>query len=147
MKKLTNYANHFLKLEIMKHRLEVFQNESGSRGVDYIIKTKTNKYHDVSLKVLNLETTERSVKIPKSAWDYELPSNMWVALVVFMKDMEPKAYLIPSNVFNGPDEYIFFDNDQGERMKHLSNWEIKVFTNGIEELSEFALANSIGKLV
>ncbi len=75
-----------------------------------------------------------------------MTNNQWIALVLFMKEMEPKAYLIPSNVFNGPDDYIFFDNDQGERMKHLSNWEIKVFSKGIEELSEFALANSVKQL-
>ena len=131
----------------MKHRLEVFQNESGSRGVDLVVKTKSGKYHEVLLQVLNLETTERSAKILKSEWDYELTSNRWIALVLFMKEMEPKVYLIPSNVFKGPDEYIFFDNDQGERMKHLSNWEIKIFSKGIEELSEFALANSVKNLV
>lgn len=32
-------------------------------------------------------------------------------------------------------------------MKHLSNWEIKVFSKGIEELSEFALASSVKKLL
>ncbi len=85
-----------------------------------ISKTKTGVYHELLLQVLNLETTERSLKIQKSEWDYALADNRWIALVLFMKEMEPKAYLIPSNVFNGPDEYIFFDNDQGERMKHLS---------------------------
>ena len=147
MSKLTKYAQHFLKLELMKYRIEVFQNESGSRGMDLIVKTKAGNYHELLLQVLNLETTERSVKIPKSEWDYELTNNRWIALVLFVQEMEPKLYLIPSNVFNGPDEYIFFDNDQGERMKHLSNWEIKVFTKGIEELSEFALANAVKKLV
>ena len=131
----------------MKHRLDVFANESGSRGVDLIIKTKAGKYHELLLQILNLETNERSVKILKSEWDYELAENRWVALVLFMKEMEPAVYLIPSNVFNGPDEYIFFNNDQGERMKHFSTWEIKVFAKGIEELGEFALASSVKKLL
>ncbi len=63
------------------------------------------------------------MKIPKSEWDYELVDNRWIALVMLLKEMEPKVYLILSNVFKEPDEYIFFDNDQGERMKHLSNCE------------------------
>ncbi len=66
MNKLSQYALSFLKLELMKHRLEVFQNESGSRGVDLVVKTKSGQYHEVLLQVLNLETTERSVKILKS---------------------------------------------------------------------------------
>ena len=147
MNKLSQYALSFLKLELMKHRLEVFQNESGSRGVDLVVKTKSGQYHEVLLQVLNLETTERSVKILKSEWDYQLTNNQWIGLVLFMKEMEPKVYLIPSNVFKAPDECIFFDNDQGERMKHFSNWEIKIFTKGVEELSEFALVNSVKKLL
>ena len=146
MSKLTKYAQHFLKLELMKYRIEVFQNESGSRGMDLIVKTKAGNYHELLLQVLNLETTERSVKIPKSEWDYELTNNRWVALVLFTNKDEPWAYLIPSEVFETPNR-IFIDNDQGERMKHFSNWEIKIFGDGMKELSQFALANSVKKLL
>lgn len=45
----------------MKARLEVYSNESGSVGVYFIIKTKTGKYHELSLKPLNLEQ-DRSIK-------------------------------------------------------------------------------------
>ena len=41
----------------MKARLEVFQNESGGRGVNYIVKAGAN-YHELYLQVINLETTE-----------------------------------------------------------------------------------------
>ena len=59
--------------------------------------------------------------------------------------MEPVLYLIPSKILAQPDDYNFIDNDQGERFKHLSNWEIKVFTKGIEQLSKYALTNTIDK--
>ena len=114
--------------------------------MDLIVKTKTGKNHELLLQVLNLETTERSVKIPKSEWDYELTNNRWVALVLFTNKDEPWAYLIPSEVFETPNR-IFIDNDQGERMKHFSNWEIKIFGDGMKELSQFALANSVKKLL
>lgn len=143
--KLHAFASHLVTLELMKSRLEVFENKTGG-VVDLIVKSKTGQYNEVLLQVLNLETTERSVKIPKSEWDYELAENRWIALVLFMREMEPKAYLIPSRMFNEPDEFIFFDNDQGECMKHLSNWEIRIFSKGIEQLSEFGLASSIKKM-
>jgi len=34
-------------------------------------------------------------------------------LILFKTEMEPTVCLIPSSVFKSPDEYIFFDNDQG----------------------------------
>lgn len=144
MDKLTKYAQHFVKLELMKARLEVFQNESANKGVEFIVKTSTGKYHELYLQTINLEK-DRSVKIPKQELG-EPKDTLWVALVLLMKEMEPVLYLIPSKTLTKPDNYIFIDNEQGKRFKHLSNWEIKVFTKAIPELSQFALNNMIKKL-
>jgi hypothetical protein len=127
----------------MKARLEVFQNESCSRGVDYIVKAGTN-YHELYLQVINLEK-DRGVKILKQDLG-EPKENLWVAVVLFMKDMKPILYLIPSKILSQSDDYIFIDNEQGERFKDLSNWEIKVFTKGIQQLSKYALDNMLPKL-
>jgi len=142
--KLTKYAQHFVKLELMKARLEVFQNESANRGVEFIVKTSTGKYHELYLQTINLEK-DRSVKIPKQELG-EPKDNLWIALVLLMKEMEPVLYLIPSKTLAEPDDYIFIDNDQGDRFKHLSNWEIKVFTKAIPELSKYGFANMIKKI-
>ena len=63
-----------------------------------------------------------------------------------MKEMEPVPLIIPSKVLESPDNYIFFDHEQGERFEHLSNWEIKVFQKGIGELSKYSLTNMVSKL-
>jgi hypothetical protein len=139
--KLYKYAQHFTKLELLRASLEVSKSESGREGVDFIIKTKSGNYHELYLQPINLET-ERSVKISKEVLG-EPKDNLWVALVLFMKDIEPVLYLIPSTQLAKPDNYIFIDNDQGERFKQLSNWEIKVFVKAIPELSKFALSNML----
>ena len=130
--------------EFMKAKQEVFQNERGREGVDFIVKSNSGKYHEIYLQSINLEK-DRSVKISKSVLG-EPKDNLWVALVLFMKDIEPVLYLIPSTQLAKPDDYIFINNDQGERFKHLSNWEIKVFTKAITELSKFALDNMLQSL-
>ena len=43
MSSLEKFAQHFTKLELMKARLDVFQNVSGREGVDFIIKTEGEK--------------------------------------------------------------------------------------------------------
>ena len=100
----------------------------------------------ISLHTLNLEK-DRSVKISKESLNHDLRDNLWIALVLFMKDMEPSVYLIPSKVLGNPDDYIFIDNDQGKRHSHLSNWEIKVFTKAIRELSQYAFDKVVKELV
>ena len=138
---LHKLAQYITELELLRASLEVSKSESGREGVDFIIKTKNGNYHELYLQPINLET-ERSIKISKEVLG-EPKDNLWVALVLFMKDIEPVLYLIPSKQLAKPDNYIFIDNDQGERFKHLSNWEIKVFTKAIPELSKFALSNML----
>lgn len=116
--KLFKYAQHFTKLELMKARLDVFQNESGREGVDFIVRAKSGNYHELSLQAINLEN-ERSVKITKSVLG-EPQNNLWIALVLFMKDMGPVLYLIPSKQLAEPDDYIFIDNKLSGRLSHLS---------------------------
>ena len=117
MNKLYKYAQHFTKLELMRARLEVFQNESGREGVDFTIKTKAGNYHELYLQPINLET-ERSIKISKEVLG-EPKDNLWVALVLFMKDIEPVLYLIPSKQLAKPDNYIFIDNGPRRTLQTL----------------------------
>ncbi|VAW12602.1 hypothetical protein MNBD_BACTEROID01-1257 [hydrothermal vent metagenome] len=128
----------------MKAHLEVFQNESANKGIEFIIKNKFGNYHEIYLQPINLEK-DRSVKIPKQ--DLGEPNDkLWIALVLLMKETEPVLYLIPSITLTKPDNYIFIENEQGEHFSYLSNWEIKVFTKAIPELSKYEFANMKQKL-
>ncbi|MEM6736112.1 MAG: hypothetical protein AAF620_08595 [Bacteroidota bacterium] len=74
MSDLRKQVEQFVKQELMKAGLEVFASESESlpsrsygqvnRGVDFIVKTPSGKYHELFLQPINLDFT-RSVKIPK----------------------------------------------------------------------------------
>lgn len=144
MDKLLKYAQHFVKLELMKARIEVYQNESADKGIEFIVKNKLSNYHEIYLQPINLEK-DRSVKIPKQDLG-ELKDSLLIALVLLMKETEPVLYLIPSTIFVNPDNYIFFENEQGERFSYLSNWEIKVFTKAIPELSKYEFSKMKEKL-
>ena len=145
MSKLIKYAEYFMMAEFMKAKQEVFQNESGREGVDFIVKTKSGNYHELYLQTLELDK-QRSIKIPKQQLG-ELKDNLWIVLILFMKEEELGSFLIPSKIFTTPDDYIFKDNPQSEMFVHLSNWEIKVFTNGMDELNKYRLVNQVQNLI
>lgn len=154
MSDLRKQVKQFVEQELTKASFEVSSGESESlplqsygqvnRGVDFIVKTPSGKYHELFLLPINLDFA-RSVKIPKSDLG-ELKDDLWIALVFVMKETEPVLLIIPSKVLENPDGYIFFDNEQGERFSHLSNWEIKLFKKSIEELSKYSLMNMVPKL-
>ncbi len=158
MSNFISSARQFVKQELLKAELEVLSRDRDStsramepesesepkKGSDLVVKTRFGRYHEIFVQPINLDK-ERNVKIPKEVLG-ELKSNLWVALILMMKDMEPAIDLIPPKVLENPDNYIFFDNDQDERFKHLSNWEIKVFTKAIPELSKYSSSNMLSKL-
>lgn len=139
-----NNINNYLIQLFTNSDFVVFENE-GSR---FLINSQSGKEYQIDVRVLDLTVPQRDkkIKIPKSDWNYELPDNLHVALVVMLEGIEPAIYLIPTKVFTEPDNYIFFDNEQPERFKHFSNWVIKVFGKGIEKLSEYAFDRVVGEL-
>ena len=138
MDELYKYIHRFIKLELKKANLEVLQSESGRVGVGFGVKNNSDKTFEIDVRILDLTVPRRDkkVKIPKSDWNYKLPQNLFVALVILLEGIEPIVYLIPSKVFIEPDNYIFFDNEQDQRFKHFSNWEIKIITNQIKEFEK-----------
>lgn len=92
---------------------------------------------------MKLPHHDKKVKILKSDWNYVIPVDLYIALIILIEGMEPAVYLIPSDLFVNPDNFIFFDYKQPELLNHFSNWEIKVFGKGIEKLSEFGFRKVI----
>ena len=141
-------VNPILKLltqEFKNAGLKTLPNESGREAL-FSVQTSTGKTHAIYLQTINLNRV-RNIKIPKLELG-EPRDNLWVALVLQLKDMEQKIFLIPSKALATPDNYIFIDNDMGqERFEHLSNWEIKVFARGMEKLSEYAFDYQIKHFV
>jgi len=143
MNTIIEKALKFLKLELNKAQIEITPKESGREAVDFLTKTNSGNLHEVYLQPINLDT-ERKVKIPKQKLG-EPKDNLWVALVLIIDNEPINFYLIPSKIVTTPDNYIFLENDVSGFPK-LSNWEVKVFKNGMQKLSEFSLENMLDKL-
>lgn len=132
-------ALEFLKSEFKSQKIELFNKTDGREGVDYLI--GDNQIH---LKFIDLDSTQRSIKILKEELG-KLKENLFIALVLII-DKKPKVvYLIPSKDLFQSDSNVFINNEVS-LMPSLSNWEIKISTNAIPELSKYLLDNMIDKL-
>ncbi len=135
----TKYAEHFLKLELMKANIEVFQNESGDDALSFIAKTTEGVYHELHLKALVIDRGHH-IKIAKAALP-QPKENLWIAIVMITKKMDCSMYLIPSMTLNKPSKYTFV----GKQNNKALYWEINVILEAIPELSQFTL-NRMGGL-
>ena len=135
----------YAKQELVKAGFELTQKESGREGVVFIIKTNAANKHELYLQSLDL-AKQREIKINKQQLG-EPKDNLWIALVLFLEEKELGLYLIPSKTLLAPDDYIFKDNPQSEMFSHLSNWEIKVFKEGMDELNKYRLENQAKNII
>tara|TARA_R110000868_G_scaffold14218_1_gene66162 strand:+ start:60 stop:494 length:435 start_codon:yes stop_codon:yes gene_type:complete len=140
MSEFQKQAEDILKSEITNTGLEITPKENGREGVDFIVKSPNGKQSEVFLQSADLIALQ-SVKIPKDKLG-EPNDNLWVALIGFIPNVEPLIFLIPSKILVNTDDFVFFENNVG-RHKYLSNWEIKVFTKGMEKLGGNIIYNQI----
>lgn len=141
MDTLNEKALIFMKSHLRDARIELSKNEDGRKAVDFVIRTNNGKYYQLYFKFIHVET-ERSIKIPKHDLG-ELNNHLLIGLVLLIESKAKVLYLIPSTVFLNPNS-IFKNNNL--MLEHLSNWEIRVFTNAIPELSKYSLENMSDKL-
>ncbi|UTW61837.1 hypothetical protein KFE98_17760 [bacterium SCSIO 12741] len=130
------------RLEAHSIPFEVIDKESG--GVNLQIKGSDNAVKYLTVEPLDL-TQQRFLKIHKTNFPHEQAQNLWIALILTMDDMKPVIYLIPITVFET--ETQIFKNHDIEPHTFASNWEIRVFTNGIQELCQYALEHQIKHLI
>ncbi len=131
------YAEHFLKLELMKANIDVFQNESGkANSLGFIAKTPTGIYHELHLQALVIDK-EQSLKIPKTL--LQSKDNQWVDVAMVTKSMDCSLYLVPSNTLKDSDKYSFL----GKQNNETPYCEINVFLEAIPELSQFSLSRLV----
>jgi len=132
-------VHHQAKAELLQALCcKVTSEETGNpAGESLCLLSPDERQHTILIRLLDLDKAH-SLKMPKSDFDYELRSNLWIFLVLYMHDMQPFCYLVPSTAFTMSSN-LFVDNEQPPAFRYLSNWEIKVFRNGIAELSHYEL--------
>lgn len=140
MENLKSNAQDCLEKELLEKGLNYTVGEETTNNRQwYKVFTDSQKQHDILLAPIDLKQS-RGVKIPKSELGFELKSNLWIALILFIDDVEPALYLIPSSVFETPD-LMFLDNDCGEKFPHLSSWEVRIFSSMIKDIEKYNLKN------
>ncbi|AZQ58093.1 hypothetical protein EJ994_04450 [Maribacter sp. MJ134] len=140
MEEFRKQAENTLKAKLTKVGLEISPKENGREGVDFIVKSENGKQSEIFLQAMDL-IAQQSSKVPKEKLG-EPNENLWVALIGFIPEKEPLIFLIPSKTLVKPDGFVFFENNVGLHT-YLSNWEIKVFIKGMEQLGEYIIYNQI----
>lgn len=140
MSEFQKQAEDILKAEMTNSGLEITTKENGREGVDFLVQSPNGRQSEVYLQSVDLIALQ-SVKIPKEKLG-EPKENLWVTPIGFIPNAVPLIFLIPSKILAKPDDFVFFENDVSPHT-YLSNWEIKIFTNGMKVLGDYIFHNQI----
>jgi hypothetical protein len=140
MQDFQSQAENILRSEMTNAGFEIMPKENGREGIDFLVKSPDGKESDVFLQPMDL-IAQQSTKVPKEKLG-EPRENLWVAQIGFIPEKEPLIFLIPSETLVKPDNFVFFEHDVNPHT-YLSNWEIKVFTNGMKVLGEYVFHNQV----
>ncbi|WP_299537133.1 hypothetical protein [Ulvibacterium sp.] len=140
MQDFQSQAEEVLKSEMTNSGLEISIRENGREGVDFIVKSESGKQSEIFLQPMDF-IAQQSSKVPKERLG-EPREDLWIALIGFIPEKEPLIFLIPSKTLANTDNFMFFEHNISPHT-YLSNWEIKVFTNGMKVLGEYIFHNQI----
>lgn len=128
----------FVHNELKKANLTTTPDLERIEGLDYLITAPTGVVSSLQVRAIHVEE-QRAIKILKFEFG-EVSAQRFIGLVSIISGTPRALYLIPSEILNTPDNFIFFDNEVA-MMPHLSNWEINVFTAAIPELAKYEISN------
>lgn len=137
------FGEYWVKMWLSLARFDTYTTEIDDKGIDFIIRLNNDKHLDIQVKTIR---KKGYIYIPKHIWKYSLRENLILALVILNDNEIPQLFLIPSTVWNNPNE-LFCDRDYlKENQKSLPEWGINISNRNLNLLEEFSVSNMMEKL-
>ena len=107
---LFKYAGYFVKMELTRYGLDIYQPETDSNGVDFSAKTSSSRHFDFQIRTVK---NFNYIAFPKD--NLILRENLIVAIVIFVENEEPRLFFIPSTTWEKPGQFfVSRDNGNGQ---------------------------------
>jgi hypothetical protein len=140
---LGKFSEYLAKIELLKYGFQVYQSEVDDRGIDFIAKSGTS-FIEIQVKSVRLKTTNY-VFFTKSELFF-LRDSLFICLLIFFDNLNPKIYLIPSNDFNN-NNGLFVDRDYNPEInKSKPEWGIQLSKKHLPKLIPYQIEFSLMKL-
>jgi hypothetical protein len=137
---LGRYAEYYAKMEFASYGFEIYTSEVDDHGIDFIAKGKNGKFHELQVKAVR---QSNYVYMQKDKWNIFAP-NIYLILLIFKDGRLPDGYLIPSAVWQSPNE-LLCDKDYGG-LKSKPEYGLNLSKKNMPILESYRLENMIQEL-
>lgn len=136
---LGKYAEYLVKMEFLKHGIDVFTAEVDDKGIDMVIRIDKNTFHDIQVK-----SSRKFNYIFMAKSKFELRENLYAAIVLF-NDKSPDFFLIPSTEWKIPNA-LLRDRDY-EGKKSAPEYGINLSKKNLTILETYRFETIISQLL
>jgi len=133
------YAEYFVKMELTTYGFQVYSAEVDDRGIDFIARYQTRPFLEIQVKSLR---SFGYIFMRKAV--FQLRESLYVAFVLFTNGESPSLFLIPSTVWNSPDE-VFVSRDY-EGLKSEPEWGLNVSIKNLSILESYQFEHVMARL-
>ncbi len=140
---LGRYAEYFAKMEFASYGLEVYTCEVDDHGVDFIVKDKKGRFHEIQVKSLR---NKGYVFMAKSKFDIS-NKNLYLALLLFEDGKNPDIFLIPSKAWKVPNEVFVDRNYDKPGQTSKPEYGINISNKNYEILEIFRFEEAIKEFI
>jgi len=119
---LGRYAEYFTKMEFASYGLEIYTPEVDDHGVDFIVKDKNGRFCEIQVKSLR---NKGYIFVQKNKFDIN-NKNLYLTLLLFVNGKIPDIFLIPSGVWQKPNEAFVIRNYDKPGQKSAPEYGINV---------------------
>ena len=135
------FAEYYIKMMLTIHEFDVFTSEVDDKGIDFVCRHNNGTFWEIQVKSIR---TENSNYIFQTQDKFDITNkNLFLAVVMFTDDQEPKAYLINAQEWNTPNDLIKFRTYQG--LKSKPEYGLNISKKNMPLLKDYTFETVIGK--
>ncbi len=142
---LGKYAEYLAKMEFLLWGCDVFTSEVDDHGIDFVIRTRQGRHHDVQVKSFRLEAGKATPYVFLQKTKFEIHPSLLLVLVQFELDKSPILYLVRSCVGDDPNHPnpVFEDRKYDKGQKSAPEWGLTMSKKKLEMLGQDWLFNDV----
>ena len=136
------YAEYYAKMEFTSYGYEVYTSEVDDHGVDFVVKEpSSNKFLEVQVKSLmdNGYIFISESKMPT------LSESRLICYIRFEDTKEPRIFIIPSTVWNAPNEVFVYRKYDNPGQTSEPEWGINISKKNFHIIDQYSADNFFGK--
>ena len=128
------YAEYYAKMEFTSYGYEVYTSEVDDHGVDFVAKDpSSNKFLEIQVKSL---MNNGYIFISESKMPV-LSDSRLICYIRFVDNEEPKFFIIPSTVWNEPNEVFVYRKYDKPGQTSESEWGINISNKNLPIIEKY----------